>query len=1187
MEPIPGGFPPAERTANAAQMRVSQGALATITADPAAIIGPLVGGAMNGVITFNVPSSCGSDPEVCCVNNVPQPTCGPLQIDLVQRAGDLPRLELRPQQGASRLDLTIRARVKTQMDLRVTYSGITCGVDLDTARGSRPHIQIDGQMAFPQDATTMTTRLNAQNMAVSLENDDIELNGGFACDFAGAFIGTVRGLLEDQVAGLIQDTINEQTCKACPSGQVAECGAQATACTDQVCRVGDRCMQELGITGRLRGTSLFGSFSPGTTGALDLYEVLGGYAQTDNNGLSFGMLGGMVSGGAPRDRCGPPATAPAKVTIQPSAFFQGNSRPDTGAPFHVAFGLHASQLAQLAYAGYEGGLFCLTISGGTVEQLSTDTLALIARSLGNLARVNSPMAVGLRPQSPPQITLGKNTFMTDAMGNTTLVEPLLDIRFTALEIDFFAAIDGQYIRTFTVVSDVQLPIGLQVTGMGELQPVLGEIDNAFTNISVKNNEAVTEDPAEMAALFPTLLNLVLPQLSGALPSFALPELGGLQLTVTDITAVPQVVGGADSSYLAIFANLAPPMMARPVETHVALGDIVEADAAIAKNPRAWRGAPASARPRVGLALGGDAASLEWSYRIDGGSWSPWATNAQPTLQSSLFWLPGTHRIEVRARERGRPETIDPTPAAIEVTLGGATAIGRKPFHGQPGEAGCDCSTGGPGAAGPFALVLALLVMPLRRVRRRARELVRGARRLGAAAWLAALAALPGCSCGSEKCGDSECMPGEVANKGLGPWTSIAADESRVMVATYDRGLGDLVAVDVTDPDAPKYKVVDGVPEGTPVFDPSGYRGGIEEPGPDVGAWTAIAIGDGRAMIAYQDREALQLKFAFEEQRNRWTSYVVDAGNGEDVGRYASITLDGQGNPAVAYLALGIDNGAGQRITELRLARASSRTPGAGDWTTRVIASAPGTCGGACGSGEACIAGMTGESCVAVDSSCTPACGDGEACVGGACTETIAESMVEDIGTGTGLFVSLVTLPDGRLAAAYYDRNARALKLAAEGSAGGNDFTEVALDAPMIGDRGMWASAAVDSAGVVHVAYQDAIGDQLMYTTWNGSPGTPELVDDGQRQGDRTHPVGAGASLYFVGGAPVIAYQDGLTSDVYVATKPGTWTTAPIATGPVLDGFSIAGTGAHGVPYIAWHAMEPAATPISRLAVQRQ
>jgi hypothetical protein len=170
----------------------------------------------------------------------------------------------------------------------------------------------------------------------------------------------------------------------------------------------------------------------------------------------------------------------------------------------------------------------------------------------------------------------------------------------------------------------------------------------------------------------------------------------------------------------------------------------------------------------------------------------------------------------------------------------------------------------------------------------------------------------------------------------------------------------------------------------------------------------------------------------------------------------------------------------------------------------------------------------------------------------------------------------VLLPDGRLAAAYYDQNRRALVLAAEATRGGNDFAETVLDGNVAGaDRGMWSSAVAGEDGVVHIAYQDALGDQLMYTTWNGTAGTPEVADNGVRAGDRPHPVGAGSSIYLDGGAPVIAYQDGLVSDAMLASRgSGTWTSVALASGPLLDGFSMAATTGHGSPAIAWGSMDP-------------
>lgn len=1179
MEPTPGGFPVAKRSPNAVQLRVTSSALTKISADPAAIIGPLVGGAMNGIIDFNVPASCGGSTEICCVNGVPQATCGPLSIDLVLRAGDQPRLQLTPQNTTpGRLDTIIRARVKTKSNLQIKLQGVTCGVNLDTTRGSNPNVTINAQLAFPIDGTIQTTRLNAQSVSVALQNEDIQLSGGITCDIADFFIGLARGLFEDQIAGIIQDTLNEATCKACESGNVAECGSSlATACTNNVCMVGGSCMQELGLAGRMRGGAVLSGLSPGTTGAFDLYEVLGGYAQGVNGGLSLGMLGGMQPGGAPRDRCGPPATEPSRPAIAQSAFFTGNTRPDTSAAFDVGIGLHTSQLAQFAYAAYDGGFLCLTISGTTISQLSTDTISLISRSLADLNEGNASMAVGLRPQAPPTITLGKNTFTTDGMGNSTLTEPLLDLEFRGMELDFFASVNDQYVRVFTLVSDVKLPIGLQVTAMGELTPVFGNIDDAFTNLSVKNSDAVLESPQELAALFPTVLGLVLPQLSGGLGSIALPEIGGLKLAVNSITAVPQNVGGSDNSYLAIYANLAPTALAKPVETRVSLGEITRPDAATLKSPKLWR---TSKRPSVQLSLG-DEPGLEYSVRIDNGTWTAWSTNTSPVIASNVFWLPATHTIDVRARAVGRPETIDPTPATFEVDFRPAKPQ-VAPFHGQPGEGGCDCSSTNAAGASPFLLAFAFVMLPMRRIRRRLR---RHAKQLGWALCILVIALLPACNCGGNTCGD-ECMEGDVPRGTVGHWTSIAADDDRVMVATYDQGLGDLVTIDVTDPDKQKFVAVDGVPDGDRTYE-GDYRDGIEDPGDNIGAYTSIAVAGGHFMVAYQDRDAGALKFAYEKKAGSWATAVVDPGNDGKAGFYTSVAIDKQGLPAIAYSVSGLDDGMGNRVTELRIVRASNRDPqSSGDWRDPiVVASAPGSCAGLCDNGTVCIDGAMNQTCAQVTQDCTGTCGDGEACIAGACTAYYEEPTVATIGSGTGLFVQLLFLPDDRIAVVYYNHTGRTLEIAVESAAGAGTFDVVPLDGGANGDRGMWARAAVDAAGTVHVAYQDALGDQMMYTTWAGAAGTPELVDDGQRTGDRTHVVGAGATLFLAGSAPQIAYQDGTTADVYLATKGGMWTTTAVATGPLLDGFWVSGAQRKGQTYLAWGSMDPHASPLGTISVQ--
>ncbi|MFT3698354.1 MAG: MYXO-CTERM sorting domain-containing protein [Kofleriaceae bacterium] len=1184
VEPIPGGFDFAKRTQNAGQVRVTTSGFSKITADPGAVLGPLIGGGSGEVITFPAPVSCGGNTPICCDGNGNAiPNCGPIDIDLAQQAGDQPRLVLTPS-GTQGLAVTVRARIKTVNPLSVSIFGVGCTIAIDTTKSGTQDVTVTTTIAFSQNATTGETEIAASgtNLA-NLDKNDLTWGGNPLCGIGSVIDpSTLSGFL----VGPIQDQLNTATCRACDAATT--CGPGAT-CQSGTCTftAGGKCEQELGIDGLMRGSSLFGSLSPGTTGGLELYEVAGGYSITNEGGggLSLGLYGGMEPGGSPRDMCGPASPEPTFVpTVARSNFFNNNTRPDTNTAYDVGIGLHKSQIAQLATGGYNGGLFCLTIGHNTVAQLTTDTIGLLSRSLGNLVDGPSPMAIGLRPQSAPIMKLGTNTF-TDNGGTKTLTDPLLDITFQAMEIDFFASVDDQYVRVFTVVADVHLPVGLEVGADGSLTPVLGDVSNAFSNVSVKNSEAVTESPSDLAALFPSLLNLVLPQLSGGLSPINLPTLGGLALSVTDITAVDDKDGDGTGDFLAIYANLVPNTMARTVSTTFDIASVEERDPDIMKQPKMWKGLEP---PAITLSLGATGANageqLEYQIRIDDGSWTPWSTNAMPRLALQQFWLPGIHHIDARARLKGIPNSADRTPRRLAVPISTdllpSTANAAAGFHGQSGAQGCACdsSSSGTGVAVPFALVLFGLVF-----RRRLRSL-----RLGLVSWVTAIACLPGCSCDNKNaCGDTACMDGAL-KPAIGRWSSIAGDDQRVLVATYDEAFGDLVVADVTDPTAVKLTTVDGVTPGfPPTYDPSTYRGGVEDPGPKVGAWTSIALADHSGRVAYQDRDQNQLKYAYETDGS-WASYALDTNSGEKAGLFTSVLVDSDDHPVIAYMSLGGDDGMGHKTSELKLARAGAPKPDATDWVISTIASQPMSCAGLCGAGDVCIAGDTAQVCAATTSDCTAACGAGDACVSGSCQTIITDPGLDDLPTGTGLFAHVVLLPDGRLAIASYDQVRRALVLNVESAKGTSTFAETILDGNATGaDRGMWLSAMVAGDGTVHLSYQDALADTLMYTTWNGAAGTPEIVDDGQRQGDRPHNVGAASAIYFAAGQPAIAYQDGMTSDVYVATKGGMWTTNGLATGPLLDGFSIAATNAHSnTPFVAWGTKDPAADPISSLTVQK-
>ncbi|HVU04965.1 MAG TPA: hypothetical protein VHE30_24610 [Polyangiaceae bacterium] len=1025
---IPGGFPAGQRMQNAIQTRVSSAGLAAIQADPVTFAKYLFGGTTD----LNVPSSCGSSTALCCPGGTPSSVCGPLSIDVTAHPGDLPRLVLAPSSGASRLDVTLRGRLKTTSDVPITIPVAgDCSIAVDTAPGAGPDIGISFPLSFTQNPIAGTTGLVVGDVTITgLTTEDVKLNGPFACSLASAGLSLYQDTLRAILGDVLRTQVQQSACKPCPTGDLAECGPLATACTDKTCMLGNECLQELGSVGRLAASALLDGVPPANGAALDLYAVAGGYGTSDTGGIAFGVLGGAVTGDDGTDRCGPPASPPTKTAIPESQYFQGNTRPDTGAPFDVAIGIHGSELTQLAYAAYDSGSLCATFGPDTTPTLTTDALLGTAPSLAELSPAGTPLYLGLRPQAPPTITLGDNTF--DAGGAVTA--PLVTAAFPGMELDVYALVDAQPVRVLTFGGDMTLPLGARSDTVGKITPVLGALQPP-ANPTVKNVDHLTESNATLGSLGPILQKVAFQELASRLGPLELPSVVGHPLDVKAITAVDA------SNFVGIFANVAPP----PANLVLSPGGI---------------GSVTSSLPRRGagtLALFGAAAFL-----------LAVGTRRRSRRLSAAFLAVSGAALAVSCG------SSDGTGAARPESPDGSTA-GTGPSSGGSGNGGEAGGANG-GAAG------------------------NGGGDNGGAAG----------NGGNSPCGAAPCTPGEVARGGLGQWNSMDATTTRTVATSYDAVLGDLVLVDLTAA-TPTYRAVDGVPSATPTNDPSGYRGGIAEAGPDVGAWTSVRLSGTLARVAYQDRDRQALRFASETSGGAFQTSDVDvpAATGDAVGEYASLVLGT--TPAIAYRAASAAAGDGTFTSELRLARARNAAPaGASDWTTSTLATKSATLG----------AGLS----------------------------------------GTALFVNLLALGDGRLVVVYYDRTRTALVALVEGTAGSGAFTETVLDGADAADRGQWARAVVDGTGNVHVAYQDGVSRRVYYVAFTpgGSPGTPELVDDGVRSGDRGHWVGAGLALYLDGSAnPRVVYQDASGANVVSASKDTTWTHTDLVVGADLDGFSIA------------------------------
>jgi MYXO-CTERM domain-containing protein len=1189
-QPIKGGYPVAERHEGAIQVRATQSLFQFFSDNGAKILPTL----LPGGTTFNVPPQCSAPAgtKICCAT--PAPMCR-LQITFTN-------VVLKPT-APNAVQLDADFELKTLDNLPVGILGGTCMISIDSTRTGGPTMHISAPIALPVDMTTDLTNVTIDSTKVTvngLDSGDVNDNESgstpLLCGTLNIFNSVIVPVLEGQISGQLSGAVSGQTCMSCTTKD--DCNSFASACTSGQCvDTKGNCIQEIGLESKMDVGSALASFAPGTQATMDVLAVLGGWSVADT-GLSLGMLGG--GRGDPHSPCVSAVPAPSPTAIPPSTTFFTDVLPDGAEPFHLGIGVHKSELDALGWGAFDSGALCLHIGTATVAQLSAKTVGLIIPSLADLVHLpDAPLFLSFRPAQPPTFALGKGTFKVDpTSGVKTIDDPLMRVQIANFAIDFYAFVDDRYVRIMTLTSDIDLPISLDVDAMGQLVPLIGDVSSAFTNLRVSNSELLAESPEDLAQSFPTLLGVAVGTLTSSLKPIALPSLMGLNLLPKSITTTDPDAHG-NNQFLSIFADLA---VATPLER---AADTTAQLVSLTLPPTA--GFAVTGRggvvPSATLQLGGrslDRRALEWSWALDGGAWSPFGQSETLVIRDPRLWLQGRHFVDVRARATGWTASLDDTPARVELLVdtvppegsfagdgsitasdrvspasallyrwrdGGAwsdwsptprvaLATGRIPhaevqaqdeagnvggleFHGRttnpPSSSGCGCHVGGASPAGgvlAFVLVLGLL----------------GRRRV-----LLLLALLAGCNEAHLGKGDFEDPLHEI-----GRYHDIAFGKGVFHVSAYDDSTGDLVYARITDPkQSIGWQVVDGI-DPTAVADmPGGYRHGVSDPGPDVGLYSSIALTrSGAPRIAYYDVSNGALKLA--EGPHPFRVSTVQAGDGKNlkVGLYSRISLDANDIPTIAYMATGISDGKGGFTSELRVATADGPSPSKDtDWKVTVVDSTRIRCGGLCPSGQACIEaamvnGMPNgdpsqSSCTATTNDCNPACATGDACLMGTCV-TPEAAPDGDLPEGIGLFTNLFRQPSG-LVLVYHDRSQGDLKMASQ--SGGSYSVSLLDGGDPATDRGQFCSAEYGPDGTLHIAYVDAIADQLLYMGVSSASPTPapEVVDNGLRP-DGPHSVGAGASLYVDGSAPEIVYQDQVTSDLLIARGGGPWAWVPLREG---------------------------------------
>ncbi|MEZ4374078.1 MAG: MYXO-CTERM sorting domain-containing protein [Polyangiaceae bacterium] len=713
--PLDGGFENGKRIDNAASVRLTDSGLSFLEGN----IGSLANAALGsdgGIVTFDVPSSSQTFLGIITVNicpNGPKPTGNPKECVFEANIGssDLTLHTEAPHHLV--IGGTIDARLES---LPLTAAGANTRAVLnnggncngnDWAKiGVDARISIETETDPAHDARRGYSRVKIESVSVSQSDLNNSLavcaNGGIWSQIVAALAGSLVGQFVGPLVDSLTGTIEDQLCMKNDPAAGVTCPAGTAADADNVCRFsnGDCVGTALGLDGNIDLSGFLASISPGTEGGLDFMLAAGGEGtRDDGSGMLWGDLNpigggatlGMMGGAEPRPvtTCVPLASQTLPTGIPIPDELTANTVSDwTGPGPHLGIGLSERYINYALGSAYNSGALCLGIGSDTLGSLLTsDTLGLLIPSLKDIARQKktAPLAIVLRPQTPPSAVVGNGTSLE--------TDPTLRLALNELIIDFYLWSNDRYIRAFSSQFDLDVPVNLDVDENSALAPVLQDIGVA--NPTMFNAPLVREDKQTAAE---TLANLLAGQIGGALGGAISPislndSLASLGLALR----IPPTVEGQGSpglrklskgsdNYLGIFASLetASGAYVNFSETDVRLMSKTIDPAGLRVDTATKDNLPAfELQAKSSLDRGEQ--PIEYQYRLDKGYWRPWQKSSSIKVSDAALRIQGRHVVEVRSRVEGAPQTVDRTPPTIEVLVDKSLpeiTLGKEPVDGK-------------------------------------------------------------------------------------------------------------------------------------------------------------------------------------------------------------------------------------------------------------------------------------------------------------------------------------------------------------------------------------------------------------------------------------------------------------------------------------------------------------------------
>ncbi len=478
----------------------------------------------------------------------------------------------------------------------------------------------------------------------------------------------------------------------------------------------------MGLEGQINvGQFLADAGFLGNDSRMELKLVSGGFVDIKNRGITAGVITGFNSDADPATRaesrnefnvaqhtegarCIPPIATfdfaqhgLSKVTgvagasadrlktftrriIQEfsGSFDQAYLKFGDNTPADVGIAITQDFLNLLGFHLINSGALCLTVGSEQNPMLKVGTFSVLIPSLAELIDPSvgdAPLQLVIRPQTALEFTIGQGT------GTET---PLIDVLLRDFQIDVYPFVNGRYARALTLALDMHLEIDLEEgvepeTNNVTVMPVLRPVDASKISARVLNADLIRENPEDVAAIFPSILGMIMPMVGSALQPIPMPTYEITKLNSQGQYLVWRVVRLSHLEFKPTTASDAALIIAKIVSVMPGTKRTIPAHAFTARVEKAATYAPErlratlagrdDARPEIVVAIDSlDGAEGEYQYSLDGGAWTPFVRTNRLVIRDLGLFLQGRHVVKIRGRRAGSPESLNLEPVAVEAIL---------------------------------------------------------------------------------------------------------------------------------------------------------------------------------------------------------------------------------------------------------------------------------------------------------------------------------------------------------------------------------------------------------------------------------------------------------------------------------------------------------------------------------------